>query len=124
MVFFATETHHIVLRALGASFYTFPPGSLLFRPDFMRLIVEGGQRMLETGIRIAAPLVIVALLSQLTFGLLTKIAPQLNIWAVGFSFTIAFGFVGLIVFAPSFLGEVLAIINEASENVVEIATVR
>jgi len=56
------------------------------------------------------------LLTQLSFGLLTKVAPQMNIWGLGFTFIIAFGFVGIIVFMPTFVLETRALLEHAVDQ--------
>lgn len=105
VLFFATGTYQAVLRALGESFRAYPPGASTFKPDFRALVLDAGSMMIVSGARIALPLVILALISQMCFGLMTKVAPEMNVWGLGFTFIIAFGFVGVIIFMPTFVSE-------------------
>ena len=116
VLFFATGAYRSVLEILGQSFRVVPPGAANFKPDFHNLVVEAGGGMMLAGARIALPLVVVALLTQLSFGLLTKVAPQMNIWGLGFTFIIAFGFVGIIVFMPTFVLETRALLEHAVDQ--------
>ncbi|MED5465591.1 MAG: flagellar biosynthetic protein FliR [Myxococcota bacterium] len=105
VLFFATGTYQAVLRALGDSFGAFPPGASTFKPDFKALVLDAGSTMIISGARIALPLVILALIGQMCFGLMTKVAPEMNVWGLGFTFIIGFGFVGIIIFMPTFISE-------------------
>lgn len=124
LLFFATGAYQSVLRTLAMSFQTIPPGASAYQPDFRGLVVESGTTMLFAGARIALPLVLVAFMVQMSFGLMTKVAPQMNIWGLGFSFTIAFGFVGVIVFIPTFVGQAAAILDQVVDDLAAIAMIR
>ena len=68
--------------------------------NLLPFILEGGAGLFWAGFRIAFPLIIIAFLTQLCFGVLTKVAPQLNVWSLGFACVILMCLVG---FSLSFL---------------------
>ena len=124
VMFFVTGAYQSVLKTLALSFQTVPPGASEYRPDFQSIVVETGTVMMVAGARIALPLVLVGVLVQASFGLMTKVAPQMNVWGLGFTFTIAFGFVAMVVFTPTFVSQTAALIEQIVDDVAEIGMVR
>jgi len=100
VLFFTSESHHQVIRGLALSLKTMPLGGGVFRGDIEGLVMNNGTTMMEAGLFISLPLIIVSVITQLCFGLLTRVAPQLNVWALGFAFMIGVGFWALLLFAP------------------------
>lgn len=115
LVFLASGGHRDLLRALAASFDIFPSGGVfstlangpagLASSTWTAWAMERGAEVFIVGLRIAAPLIFVAFLSHITFGLLTRVAPQLNVWALGFTFTIGASLLALSVLAPTLVRE-------------------
>ncbi len=120
VLLFVSGGYHEILKGLALSLRTFPPGSMTFTLDYYQLVVVGGHTLISAGMRIALPLLIVAMLTQMTFGIMTKVAPQLNIWFLGFSFTIAVGFFAIIIFAPGLFVEINAQIERAVASAMDI----
>jgi flagellar biosynthesis protein FliR len=63
---------------------------------------EWGSLVFRYGLLMSLPLVVAMLTANLALGVLTKAAPQLNIFAVGFPLTIFSGFIVLWVGMPYF----------------------
>ncbi|MFN3594988.1 MAG: flagellar biosynthetic protein FliR [Thiobacillaceae bacterium] len=106
LVLFAFNGHHLILEALVESFRVLPIGELrLSRPDFAA-VVGFGAVIFSLGLKIALPVTAALLSTNLAIGMMTRAAPQLNIFAVGFPLTLAAGFVMLyftLVFLPQTL---------------------
>jgi flagellar biosynthetic protein FliR len=101
VLFFTSESHHQVVRGLALSMRTMPLGGSVFRGDIEGLVMHNGASMMEAGFLISLPLIVVSVITQLCFGLLTRVAPQLNVFALGFAFMIGIGFWSLLLFAPN-----------------------
>ena len=69
------------------------------REDF-RAVAYWGVRMFGDAIMVALPAVASILLVNISFGVVSRSAPQLNIFGVGFPVTLTLGFV-VLVFAVS-----------------------
>jgi flagellar biosynthetic protein FliR len=100
LVFLAINGHLALIAALVDSFRIMPIGpdgwgSL----DAMRL-VRAGSMLFATGLSLALPVIGALLLVNLTLGVLTRTAPQLNLFAVGFPVTLAVGLVMLLLAMP------------------------
>lgn len=110
LMFLAVGGHHLVLRAMSQLLRVVPLGTVtdLSGPWMLRTVDLGGEVFLS-GVRIAAPLLFVAFATHVIFGLLTRVAPQLNVWALGFLFSIFIGLVAMILLSPV-LGEELEVL--------------
>ncbi len=89
VLFFTSHSHHQVIRGMALSLKTMPLGGGVFKGDIEGLVLNNGASMMEAGFLISLPLIVVSVITQLCFGLLTRVAPQLNVWALGFAFMIA-----------------------------------
>jgi flagellar biosynthetic protein FliR len=100
LLFLAMNGHLALLRVLIDSFQSVPIGvDALSREDF-RAIAYWGVRMFGDAIMVALPAVASILLVNLSFGVVSRSAPQLNVFGVGFPVTLTLGFV-VLVFAIS-----------------------
>lgn len=97
LLFFALNGQLVFLNLIIKSFKWLPIGaSFLPSHAFWHIAVWGGV-MFATGMLIALPAVIALMLVNIGFGVITRAAPQLNIFAVGFPLTLFIGF-GLMFF--------------------------
>ena len=98
LLFLALNGHLALIRVLIDSFQTLPVGvDALSREDF-RTIAYWGARMFADAVMVALPAVASVLLVNLAFGVVSRAAPQLNIFGVGFPVSMTLGFV-ILVFA-------------------------
>ena len=98
LLFLALNGHLALFRALIDSFHMLPIGAeALGREDF-RAIAQWGVHMFANAVMVALPAVASILLANVAFGVVSRSAPQLNIFGVGFPITMLFGFV-ILVFA-------------------------
>ena len=85
---------------LSHTFTQFPiDGSGLGAAALQQLAGWTGQIFLA-GVVMALPLLATLLITNLAFGILTRAAPQLNLFAVGFPITLAIGFIALLITLP------------------------
>jgi len=95
LVFLAINGHLALVAAMVDSFTVMPVGPSGWKAlDAMRLVAAGSD-LFATGVAISLPVVGALLLVNLTLGVLTRTAPQLNLFAVGFPVTLAVGLVML-----------------------------
>jgi flagellar biosynthetic protein FliR len=99
LMFIAIDGHLMLLAALAESFRLFPLDAAHTPLDFER-IVRLAAEMFALALSIALPFVAVLLLINVVLGVLARIAPQLNVFAVGFPLTLASGMALLLVLLP------------------------
>ena len=71
----------------------FPVGTGLTFEELALAIAPLGGWMLVGGVLIALPAVISLLVVNLAFGVMSRSAPQLNVFSLGFPFSLVFGLV-------------------------------
>lgn len=81
---FASNGHQLVLGGLVRSFDALPLGNG-FNTEAMGHLMTGGlAELMVSALQIAGPLVVVLFLADVGLGLLTRVAPALNAFALGF----------------------------------------
>lgn len=91
LLFFVLDIPLQIIELLCKSFKTLPLAtSLLPREDFEDLALLG-DFFYKMAFQIALPVVIVLFLVQIAMGIMTKSAPQFNIFSVGFAITMLLG---------------------------------
>ncbi|WP_179506269.1 MULTISPECIES: flagellar biosynthetic protein FliR [unclassified Sphingomonas] len=100
VIFLGLGAHLQWFALLVESYRAFPPGGGWFTPDRMGLIAGFGTQMFVSALAIALPLVLLLLLVQLTFGVLARSAPSLNIFALGLPLGVLAGIGALVASAP------------------------
>jgi flagellar biosynthetic protein FliR len=92
LVFLALDGHLTFISVVAESFHTLPIGvNGLSRDGLWALLIWGGS-MYAGAVQIALPAIASLLLINLTFGVVTRAAPQFNIFAIGFPVTMVAGF--------------------------------
>ena len=100
LLFLALNGHLALIRILADSFQSLPIGTDSLTREEMRGIAMWGTRMFADAMMVALPAVASILLVNLSFGVVSRSAPQLNVFGVGFPVTLTLGFV-VLVFAIS-----------------------
>ena len=99
-LFIAINAHLLVTAAVIQSFHVFPVGPEPFA--FMREMQpqRWGAEIFSTGLWIALPLVGMLLFVNLVLGIISRVAAQMNIFAIGFPITLGVGLVGVLFTLP------------------------
>ena len=99
-LFIAINGHLLVVMALVHSFSAFPVGPEPFA--FLRTMLphQWGAEVFSTGLWIALPLVTLLLFVNLVLGAISRVAPQINVFAIGFPVTLGMGLVGMLLMLP------------------------
>lgn len=101
LAFLAVDGHLLLLSALVESFQVLPLAPLS-APSGLHAVVEWGGAILSYSLALSLPLLAALLITNLALGVLTRAAPQLNIFAVGFPLTILVGILVLALSLPYF----------------------
>ncbi len=99
LVFMAINGHLMVLAALTSSFQVLPIGHLPGNGTWLNLANAGGT-IFSFGLMLALPFFVVLLITNIALGILGRVAPQLNLMAIGFPITIMLGFSALYISLP------------------------
>ena len=100
-LFLIGNGHLLVIAALVQSFGAFPVGPEPFAFLHQMQPQRWGAEIFSTGLWIALPLVTMLLFVNLVLGAISRVAPQINIFAVGFPVTLGAGLTALMLTLPA-----------------------
>ena len=101
LAFLVINGHLYMLSALAESFKTLPIGSMMASQGFYEVATWGGS-IFAYALQISLPILAALLTTNIALGILTRAAPQLNLFAIGFPVTLAIGFFVLALSMPYF----------------------
>ena len=100
LMFLTVNGHLVLLAALAESFVSLPiSASPINGGGFQQLAAWGGE-IFRSGVQISLPIVAALLLTNVALGILTRAAPQLNIFGIGFPVTLGVGLLVLAMVLP------------------------
>lgn len=115
LLFVVINGHLMVLMAVVKSFERFPvQGHWLDAVGQMRLHELGGS-IFASALWIALPMVVMLLFVNLTLGIISRVAPQMNIYAVGFPVTLTVGLLGITATLPLLEQPMLALLQQVMD---------
>lgn len=112
LLFLALNGHLLVIHVVIDSFRLLPVGMSMLSPDTLKAIAGFGAYMFSAGVLMALPVVTTLLLVNLAFGIMSRAAPAMNIFAVGFPITLIAGLVLLSLMSPFLLEHLRALIEQ------------
>ncbi len=99
-LFIVIGGHLMLIAAVVQSFHAFPVGPEPFA--FSRAVQPQvwGAEVFRLGLWIALPMVAMLLFVNLVLGIISRVAQQMNIFAIGFPVTVAVGLIGMLLTLP------------------------
>ena len=95
LLFVVMNGHLMVLMAVTKSFVAFPiEGNFLRQLASMKLY-KLGTDLFASALWIAMPMVGMLMFANLAMGVISRVAPQINIFAIGFPITLVVGLIGV-----------------------------
>jgi flagellar biosynthetic protein FliR len=95
-ILFTAGGHRLFIDALLNSFKKFPPMSVSIDQGTSELLIDHLSIGIESGLRVAAPVLACVLLTNLVVALISRSIPQLNVLAIGLNINVM---AALVVFA-------------------------
>jgi len=115
LTFLAFNGHLILIEVIADSFRTLPIGTTGLSLSSIKGLVSWASYMFIGAVLIALPAIASMLVVNLGFGIMTRAAPQLNIFVVGFPVIITMGFVVILLTLPSMSGHLTNLTESAFE---------
>lgn len=106
LIFVGFNGHALLIGLVLESFHTFPIGTSVLTQDVFGRIVQWSSMMFIGAVLMALPVMATLLFINIGLGIVTRAAPSLNIFAVGFPAMIASGFIILILSLDSIGGRI------------------
>ena len=96
MILFTLDLHHWMLLFIDESLQSLPLGGFIMKEDLFNYIMYATTKMFLVGFVIAFPIIALAWLQDVIFGMIMKTMPQFNILVIGFPIKIMLSFAVLI----------------------------
>ncbi len=117
MVFLSMNGHLIILSVLSDSFDTLPISPDPVTAAGFHTLVKWGAKIFSIGLQISLPVVTALLITNFALGILTRAAPQLNLFGIGFTVTLLAGFFLIGVTLPYMLHPLQRFLSDSIEIV-------
>lgn len=115
LLFIVINGHLLIVLAVVKSFERFPVnGDFLVALNQMQLY-ELGSSLFASALWIALPMIALLLFVNLTLGVISRVAPQMNIYAVGFPVTLTVGMLGITATLPMLEQPMLTLMQQAMD---------
>ena len=101
MTFLALNGHLRLIEILVEGFRTLPIGTTGLGPDGLWTVVQWGSTLFAGALSVALPGVTALVIVNISFGVLSRAAPTLNLFAVGLPVSLVFGLVIMLVGLPT-----------------------
>ncbi|RZA36310.1 MAG: flagellar biosynthetic protein FliR [Lysobacteraceae bacterium] len=115
MAFLAVNAHLVLLAALAESFHALPISATPFSGNAPLELARWGGKIFSTGLQLSLPIVGALLVTNVALGILTRAAPQLNIFGIGFPVTLGVGFLTLSLALPYLGMPIVNLFNQGIE---------
>ncbi len=106
LVFLALDGHLTFISVMAESFHTLPIGVNGLSNAGLWALVNWGGNMYAGAVQIALPAIASLLLINLAFGIVTRAAPQFNIFSIGFPVIMVAGFFIMLVTLTAILPQI------------------
>ncbi|MGB5623899.1 MAG: flagellar biosynthetic protein FliR [Gammaproteobacteria bacterium] len=122
LLFLAVNAHLALIGILVQSFELIPAGTSALGTTDAWALVGFGSRMFAAAMQMALPALAALLMVNLAFGVMSRAAPNLNLFAVGFPVTMILGFVILAAGIGNVAPALQAMMDDAFRLVAGLAT--
>lgn len=112
LIFLAVNAHLAMMGQLVESFQSLPISIAPLATGGFRELAAFGATIFIVGLQLSLPLIAVLLMTNLALGILTRSAPQLNVFAIGFPITLGAGLILLDASMPYFVPRIERLIEQ------------
>jgi flagellar biosynthetic protein FliR len=102
LIYLSVDGHLMTVAALSESFSALPIMAGPLAVAGWRELASWGSEVFSAGLLLSLPVLAALLITNLSLGIMTRAAPQLNLFAVGFAITLIAGFAVLYLSIPYF----------------------
>jgi flagellar biosynthesis protein FliR len=113
LTFLALDGHLALIEMLVQGFQTMPVGETGLTNEGLWTVVAWGTQIFSGALAVALPGITALLVVNIAFGVMSRAAPSLNLFAVGFPITLVFGLVIVIVGLPALQSAFVDLLGKA-----------
>lgn len=109
--------HRVVIGAVIGSFRVVPAGSVHHLENLTEMMLTLSANAITTGIKLAIPILAVLLVTQVALAFVSRAAPAIQIFSIGFAVTTGVGALLLILTLPDIGYDVVAEMSRVGERI-------
>jgi flagellar biosynthetic protein FliR len=109
--------HRVVIAAVIGSFRAVPAGSIHSVSNLTEMMMTLTNDAIVTGIKMSIPILAVLLVTQVALAFVSRAAPAIQVFSIGFAVTTGVGALLLILILPDFGYDVVAEMSRAGERI-------
>ena len=98
--FLSVNAHLVLLSVLVESFTSLPVSATPIYSGGFKQMADWGGRIFSTGVQLSLPIVAALLITNVALGILTRAAPALNLFGIGFPITLGGGLLVIAMVLP------------------------
>ncbi|WP_374538655.1 flagellar biosynthetic protein FliR [Chitinimonas taiwanensis] len=121
LLFLAMNGHLVVIETIVHSFALLPISAEPIKPAGFKLLVDAAGQIFVLGVLLSLPVLGALLITNLSIGVMSRAAPQFNVFAVGFPLTLGMGIAALYLSLPQFPPHIHRLIDEATRLAYRVA---
>jgi len=121
LLLLVTNAHLALIQLLAQSFVLLPVTTASFGPEQAWLALDFAGQMFASGLQLALPSVVAILMVNVSFGIVSRAAPTLNLFAVGFPIAMLVGFIVMILSIEALYPVFSGTMNHAFELMLTLA---
>jgi len=119
IMMFITDAHHLLIQAMVDSYKILPIGEAVFNGAAISQVFKLFTDVFALGFKIAAPVTVSILITDISLGIISKSMPQLNVFMLGMPLKIILGLSVILITIGAFKGIVNVIIKGTYEEIYE-----
>lgn len=100
ILFFTIDAHHILIKALMQSFDVVNLGQFILSQESVMVVIKTFIDFFALGLKIAIPIVLIIILTDLVLGLVARTVPSLNVMILGLPLKILVGLASVALMLP------------------------
>lgn len=100
IIFFIVDGHHMLIKSLMESFIILPMGNGLLHAETMSTLIEIIANYFVIGLKIAIPIVLIMIMTDVAMGLVSRAVPQINVMILGMPVKMLVGILAICVALP------------------------
>ena len=121
-VFLIVNGHHLVLSAIYQSFTAIPLITVIdfSKPNLLFQVLDLLRWFWVTTIQLCSPMLLLIFLSDFSFGIVSRVAPQVNVFQLGFQVKPSLGLFGLMLLSPLLIGHMVSLIGQTTNEIAKL----
>ncbi|MCX5750881.1 MAG: flagellar biosynthetic protein FliR [Candidatus Saganbacteria bacterium] len=122
IIFLILNGHHLLFAALHQSFSTIPVGQPIniFNPALQSQFIEIARHFWHTTFMLAIPAVLFIFISDFCFGIVSRVAPQVNVFMLGFQVKPSLGMLAILLCLPLIVKHIANLLSITGEQLLQL----